>query len=204
MRAATFRRLGGFPTGLWAWGHEDAALQQACVRAGVPIDRSVFCDRFTDDDAWREMDAAGRPLPGKQAMAEFVCGLKSGRKPTAAPPATALQGGLTSTLFSTRPGKVVARAPVTADGAGVVRHVVVGFRKPGQPGRPTTGGMRSAAGHGTAAGSRDADPDADAAAAGDVGTVAPPATKRQRTSADHGPGRRPTAPSVAAPSAQPS
>ena len=210
MTAAAFRRLGGFPAGLWAWGHEDTALQLACVNAGVRVDREVFTDRFTDDDAWREMDGAGRPMSGKQAMAEFVHGLRSGRKHTATPPERALVGGLESTLFSIEsstaapapppqalltalPGNGAARAPGAAGGGGVVHHVVVGFRKPSRSpaGQSHTAGSpadqsQTAAERCVRCGQRGGAASSShghSAICGDGGTGPEPAAKRQRTSA---------------------
>jgi len=64
MRAADFDSVGGFAEDHVLWGGEDRRLRMAC--AGLAIE-GPYCARFACDATVREMDPAGRPLPGRVA-----------------------------------------------------------------------------------------------------------------------------------------
>lgn len=72
MQASTFEHIGGFCNDQWKWGGEDRGLQTAVERnPHLCIDRSKFVPRFSDDEAYMEMDEMGSPIRGREAKRAF-------------------------------------------------------------------------------------------------------------------------------------
>lgn len=99
MRAADFMMAGGFVNDRPTWGGEDRYLRQSCIHVHIDVPLRPVCLRFQDDMYVREMDLAGRPMSGLEAMQKFKRELET-REKIPAPPKDASLGHLATTKFT--------------------------------------------------------------------------------------------------------